>query len=269
MPKPTFSENVAIITGASSGIGRELALQLAGQGAWLALGARNLEKLGTVAAECRARGGKAVAVQTDVTAETQCKNLIDRTVTEYGRIDTLINNAGISMRMMFAEMETLTPIETLIQVNYLGSVYCTYYALPHLKAAKGRIVAMSSLTGKYGVPTRSGYAASKHAVVGFFDSLRVELAAAGVSVTISFPDYVATDARKHALGPDGNPIGETHLQEDRLMTAKTCAGHLIAAMADRKREDNQTYRARVGPWLKLIAPGLIDRMASKATRHSK
>ncbi len=269
MPNPTFYENVVIITGASSGIGQELALQLADQGAWLALGARNSEKLSTVAEECRTRGGKALIVQTDVTAEAQCKHLIDQTVAEYGRIDTLINNAGISMRMMFAEMETFSAIETPLKVNYLGSVYCTFYALPHLKKTQGRIVAMSSLTGKYGVPTRTGYAASKHAVVGFFDSLRVELAEAGVSVTISYPDYVATDARKNALGPDGKPIGETHIQEDKVMTVEICAALLIKAVAERKREDNQTYRAKLGPWLKLIAPGFIDKMASKAIRHHK
>jgi short-subunit dehydrogenase len=267
MPNPTFYENVVIITGASSGIGRELALQLANQSAWLALGARNIEKLETVAAECRDRGGKVLTVQTDVTDEAQCQNLVDQTVTEYGRIDTLINNAGISMRMMFEEMETFTPIETPLKVNYLGSVYCTFFALPHLKKTQGRIIALSSLTGKYGVPTRTGYAASKHAVVGFFDSLRVELAESGVSVTISYPDYVATDARKNALGPDGKPIGETHIQEDKVMTVKTCAALLIKAAAERKREDNQTYRAKLGPWLKLIAPGFIDKMASKAIRH--
>jgi short-subunit dehydrogenase len=184
MIKASFRENVVVITGASSGIGRELAFQLADQGAWLSLAARNAERLDAAAAQSRERGGKALIVPTDVSQQSQCRNLIERTVAEYHRIDTLINNAGITMWARFEEIQDLSLLEWIMQVNYLGSLYCTYYALPYLKHTRGRIVGVSSLTGKTGVPTRSGYAASKHAMAGFFDSLRIELADDGVSVTI-------------------------------------------------------------------------------------
>lgn len=264
-----FKENVVIITGASRGIGRELALQLAKQGAWLALAARDAEKLEEVAKNCRLRGGKAIIVPTDVAKEEDCKELVERTLEEYGRIDTLVNNAGISMWALFDEVEDLTIFEKIMRVNYLGSVYCTHYALPHLKKTQGRLVAVSSLTGKAGVPTRSGYAASKHAMVGFFDTLRIELMDTGVTITISFPDFVATDIRNQALGGDGVPVMDTPVQEDKIMTVETSVQHLLRAMEKRKREDVQTARGRFGQWLKLIAPALVDKIAQRAITRGK
>ena len=218
---------------------------------------------------CRLRGGKAIIVPTDVAKEENCKELIERTVEEYGRIDTLVNNAGISMWALFDEVEELDIFEKIMRVNYLGSVYCTHYALPHLKETQGRLVAVSSLTGKTGVPTRSGYAASKHAMVGFFDTLRIELMDTGITVTISYPDFVATDIRNLALGVDGNPVMDTPVQEDKIMTVETSVRSLLRAMEKRKREDIQTARGGFGQWLKLIAPGLIDRIAQRAITRGK
>ena len=264
MPSPIFHENAVIITGASSGIGRQLALQLADQGARLALAARNAPSLQTIAEECQRRGGRAIAIPTDVTDQKQCQNLIENTLAAYGRIDTLINNAGVSMRASLEQVEDLSVFEQIIRVNYLGSVYCTYFALPYLKKTRGRIGVLGSLTSKTGVPSRSGYAASKHALEGFFDSLRIELAGSGVTVTIAYPDYVATDARQRALGADGKPIGSSPLDEEKVMSAETCAARIIQALARRQRADNQTLRARLIPWAKLIAPGLMDKLAQKA-----
>ncbi len=269
MSSAIFKENVVIITGASRGIGRELALRLAEQGAWLALGARDTDRLAKVAEKCRQRGGKAIAIQTDVAEQVDCQNLVERTVEEYGRIDTLVNNAGISMWALFDQVEDLSVFEKIMQVNYMGSVYCTHYALPYLKETRGRLVAVSSLTGKAGVPTRSGYAASKHAMVGFFDSLRVELLGTGISVTISYPDFVATDVRKLALGTDGEPIMDSPVQEDKIMTVETSVNYLLRAMEKRKREDVQTLRGQVGQWIKLIAPSLIDKIAQSAITKGK
>ena len=165
----------ALITGASSGIGRSLAHQMADQGAWLVLAARNIEALESVGEACLQRGGRAISVKTDVTDHSQCQALIQRTVDEFGRIDTLVNNAGISMWALFEDMQSLEPFEKLMQVNYFGSVYCTHYALPYLKQTQGRLAAVASLTALFDVPTRTGYSASKHAMKGFFDTLRVEL----------------------------------------------------------------------------------------------
>ncbi len=191
----TFKDNVVIITGASSGIGREVALQLAAQGAKLSLAARDIERLEQVAAECRQRGAQALAVKTDVSIEAECRALIDRTVSEYGRIDTLINNAGISTWSPFDQLQDLGVLDQLMRVNYLGAAYCTFYALPYLKKSRGRLVAVSSLAGRNGIPARSAYAASKHAMTGFFDSLRIELADTGVSVTVIYPSFVTADGQ--------------------------------------------------------------------------
>jgi short-subunit dehydrogenase len=269
MGNPIFQGNVVIITGASSGIGRELAYQLADQGAYLSLGSRDQQRLQAVATQCQARGGCAITTQTDVTNQRECQNLIEQTVKEFGRIDTLVNNAGISMRALFEELQDLSILERLMQVNYFGSVYCTRYALPYLKDTKGRIVVLASLTAINGVPTRIGYAASKHALKGFFDSLRIELADSGVSVTISYPDFVATEARQNALGADGKPIGDSPLDEHKVMSVERCVKLLVKAMEQRKREDKQTLKAKLGPWVKLIAPGLVDQIAQKAVHSGK
>jgi short-subunit dehydrogenase len=259
-----FRDNVVVLTGASQGIGREMALQLAGQAACLALASRDGGALREVAAECATRGGQVVAIPTDVGEEAQCAALVSRAVAAFGRIDTLINNAGISMWAPFEQVTDLSIFERLLRINVLGSIWCTWYALPHLKASHGRIVAVSSMTGKTGVPTRSGYAASKHAMNGFFDTLRIELAGSGVSVTVACPDFVATGIRERAFGADGRPLGKSPVHESRVMTAETCARLILAGAAARKRELILSARGKLGLWLKLFAPGLIDRIARRA-----
>ena len=216
-----------------------------------------------VAAHCRQRAGRALVVPTDVAEQAQCEALVARTVAEYGRVDTLINNAGISMWAHFDEIQDLAPFEQIMRVNLFGSMYCTYHALPHLKKSAGRIVGISSLAGKTGVPTRSVYAASKHAMAGFFDSLRIEVADYGVSVTMIYPGFVASEVRIRALGPDGKPSGKSSVQEDAIMTAESCARLIVAATAKRKREVVMTLSAKIGQWLKLIAPAIPDRVAKR------
>ena len=265
----TFRDNVIVLTGASSGIGRELALQLAAEGARLVLASRGRDRLEEVAASCRERGGTATAVATDVGEEDQCRRLIDACVAEHGRLDTLINNAGRTMWSLFEDLETLQPFEEIMRVNYFGSVYCTYYALPHLKVSRGRIVGVSSLTGKTGVPTRSGYAASKHAMAGFFDTLRIELMGSGVTVTMAYPDFVATETRRQAFGADGAPIGDSPVREGEIMTAEECARQIVRGAAKRKRELIMSTRGKLGLWLKTFAPGLIDRIALRAIERGK
>jgi short-subunit dehydrogenase len=258
-----YQDHVAVITGASSGIGYELALQLADQGAWLVLAARRLESLEKLAEECRARGGRALVVPTDVAEETQCKNLIERTIEEYGRLDTLFNNAGITIWAMFEDMQTLSPFEKVMQVNYLGSLYCTYYALPYLKESQGRIVAVSSLAGKTGVPYRSGYSASKFAMAGFFSGIRLELAQYGISVTIVYPDYVMTETRQKAFGPDGKMLKNRPMRRGkRKITVEKCSRIILANTAKRKREVIMSLRGKVAQWANLIAPALVDQIAA-------
>ena len=269
MQESAFRENVAVVTGASSGIGRAVALQLADQGAWLALAGTRADALEAVAEQCRQRGGRALAVPTDVADPDQCAALIRRTEGEYGRLDTLLNNAGISQWARFEEIQNLAPFEQMMRVNYLGAVYCTHHALPLLQRSRGRLAAISSLAGRTGVPTRSGYAASKHAMTGFFDSLRIELADSGVSVTVVYPGFVATEIRTRAFGADGRPLGMSPVQEEEVMTAEECAGLTITALAGRKRELVMTRRGRLGLWLRLIAPGVVDRIARNAIEQGK
>ena len=269
MQNKTLLENVTIITGASVGIGRELALQLADKGAWLALVARDVKKLEDVASQCIQRGAKAIIIPTDITEQYQCEHLIESTVAEYGRIDTLINNAGLSMYSRFDNLQDLKILEQIMKVNYLGSVYCTFYALPFLKKTRGRIVGISSLLGIAGAPTRTGYSASKHAMVGFYDSLRIECAGDGVTVTIIYPGFVSTGIRKRSLGSDAKPLGTSPYSETGIMTVEKCVQLSIKAIVQRKRKLVMTMRGKVGQWLKLIAPGLVDNIARKAIERGR
>ncbi len=264
----TFEGSVVIVTGASSGIGRAMAIQLAEQGAHLALAARSAERLGAVAGECNSRGAQTLVVPTDVTAPEQCKQLIANTVGHFSRLDMLVNNAGITMAFRFEDLSDLNIADRIIRVNYLGSVYCTHYALPHLKQSRGRIVGVASLTGKTGVPLRTLYAASKHAMTGFFDSLRIELMDSGISVTMIYPDFVQTDVRERALGPDGKPVG-IDPTNGKLMTADDCARLTLSAAADRRRELIMGARGRVGLLIKTIAPSVTDWIARRAIERTR
>ncbi len=261
-----FAGRSVIITGASTGIGVELARQLASQGARVALGARSQEALEDAARQCRAAGGEAIAVGTDVTDPEACGRLVAATVDAFGGVDALVNNAGVSMRARFDDTTDLSVFEWLMRVNYLGAVYMTHHALPHLRERRGLAVAISSLTGKTGVPTRTGYGASKWALQGFFDALRVELRHTGVDVLVVSPGFVDTGIRERALGGHGEVLGPdpSYSPTSAQMPVGQCARLIVRAMERRKRELVMTRKARLGQWLKLIAPGLIDRVAARA-----
>lgn len=265
--KDNFRGNVVVITGASKGIGAELARQLAARGARLALAARDTAALDAVAAECRQPGAEVEVLRTDVAVESDCRQLIEWTVARFGRLDTLVNNAGATMWARVDEIRDLGMLDRIMRVNYMGSVYCTAHALPHLKASRGRIVGIASLTGLTGVPTRSGYAASKHAMRGFFDSLRIELDGSGVTVTMVYPGFVATGIRENATGPDGKPIRIDPLDPARVMSVTECARQILVATDRRARDLVMTPRGRLAQWLKLIAPRLVDGIARRAVER--
>jgi short-subunit dehydrogenase len=265
----TFHGKVIIVTGASEGIGRALCLALATQKPKLVLAARNQDRLETLKQEVESKGGEAMVVPTDMQEESACQHLVETTVATYGCIDALVNNAGRTMWTTFEEMSDPSIIEQIMRINYLGAAYCTYYALSHLKQSKGRIVAVSSLAGLNGVPTRTAYAASKHAMFGFFDSLRIELMDTGVTVTMIAPDFVLSEIHRRAFAKDGQPLGTSPLQEDKVMTAAECAARIVTAMENRQRLAILTTRGKVGRWIKLIAPGLIDKTARKAIQEAR
>jgi len=264
-----FAGKVLAITGASEGIGAELARQLAGKGVWLALAARNLEKLEAVAAECRARGSEAFAMRCDVGVEADCREFIEAAARKYSALDILINNAGVSGHARFEEVQDFAWYETLMRVNYMGSLYCTRHALPHLKKKRGQIVAISSLAGKVGVPGRTGYSPSKSAQAMFFEALRLELQDSGVDVTIVYPGVVATNTRLNGFGADGRPAGKSGLREERAMSVEECARQILQATHGRRRELVMTLQARFGLWLKLIAPKVVDRMILNAVKRAE
>jgi len=262
-----FAGQTVLITGASEGIGRALALALATRGARLALNARSAARLEATVRDCAAYGAEAVAIPGDVAQPQDCRHLIDATVARFGKLDTLVNNAGITMWSRFDAVQDFSVFERLLAVNYLGAVYLTAAALPHLKRSRGLIVAVASIAGITGVPERTGYAASKHAMVGFFESLRIELRGSGVDVSIIAPDFVVSQIHRRAVGPDGKPLGQTPMQEARIMTADECALLMLRAMQRRQRLAILSARGRLGRWVRLIAPGVVDRIAQRAIRE--
>ncbi|MES2521559.1 MAG: SDR family oxidoreductase [Gemmatimonadota bacterium] len=267
-----FTGKVVLVTGASSGIGAELARQFASAGARVALAARDGARLEAVAAECRLPGsGSAPAdgpfvVRADVSEEASCRDMVERTVAHFGTLDILVNNAGLGSSGRFDEITDLSIFETLMRVNYLGSVWSTAYALPHLKRSRGQVVAISSLTGLAGVPKRTAYGATKHAMAGFFDALRIELAGSGVDVTVIYPGFVISEINKRALAPDGKPFGDRGYKRrpEETMATDECCRLILRAVAGRERELVMTWRGKVGRLLKLISPKLVDGLARRA-----
>ncbi len=194
-----MKNKVVIITGASSGIGRACALECARRGAKVSLAARNSEKLAEVAQEIKNMGGELpLCTATDVTQEKDCENLVTATIAHFGKLDILINNAGISMRALFKDAE-LDVIRKVMDVNFWGTVYCTKFALPHLLQSKGSVVGVISIAGYMGLPARTGYGASKYAVRGFLDTLRVENLKTGLHVLVAAPGFTASNIRNTSL----------------------------------------------------------------------
>jgi short-subunit dehydrogenase len=267
-PKP-FHDQVVIVTGASAGIGKALALQLAGQGARLAIAARRTERLEQVAAECRLRGGEVLVIPTDVGIESQCKVLVEKTVAAYGKLDMLINNAGLAVSALLEEFPDLSLFKHTMDVNFYGGVYCTYYSIPYLKQNKGRIVAMSSMGGKAAIPYNTPYISSKYAMHGFYDALRMELAQHGVSISVICPWWVVTEFHEVQMNKDGVQRGSRgrDLYTSKMMSADRCAEITLQAAHNRRRE------VLMGPglftvWLKLIAPGFLDWLSVKVILES-
>ena len=235
----------------------------------MVLAARDAGRLEEVAALCRERGAEVLVVPTDVTDEVACRALIASAVDRFGTIDALVLNAGVSMWARFEEITDPSIFERLMRVNFHACVWLTAAALPHLRRSCGQIVAVASLAGLAGIPTHSAYAASKHALIGFLDSLRVELQGSGVAVTVVAPDFVLSEIHRRALGPDGRALGKSPLQEGKIMTAERCAREIVRAMRRRKRLVILSWRGRVGRWIRLLAPGLIDGVARRAVERGR
>lgn len=264
-----YKDKVIVITGASEGIGRALCLALAPLGPKLVIAARNEKRLGQLKEQAESLGAKVIVVPTDVTQESACKSLIEKTIMKWSSLNILVNNAGGTMWSMVEDIVDVSIFEHMIRLNYLSSVYCTYYALPYLKSSKGHIITVSAMSGLTGIPTRTAYAASKHAMFGFFDSLRIELEGTGVAITMVAPDFVLSQVHRRALGGDGKPLGKSPMQENKIMTSEECASIILNAMDDRKRIVFTSLRGRLSYWLKPLAPKLVDSFWAKAIRKKK
>ena len=255
-----YENKVIVVTGGSEGIGKALVEALLQKGAKVATCSRNYDKLYNLQTQC---AGKPLFIKTaDVSRENECKSFIEEVINTYNHIDILINNAGISMRAMFAEtdMETL---HRLMDVNFWGAVYCTKYALPSITGRKGDIVGVSSIAGFRGLPGRSGYSASKFAMNGWLEALRTELYQTGVNVMWVCPGYTASNIRSVALNKHGEPQGESPLEEDKLMSADECAKHILKAVERRKRTLVLTATGIETVLINKYFPSLADKLVHK------
>jgi len=254
-----MKDKVVIITGASSGIGKALSFEMGRRGAIVVIAARSEDKLSEIEAELRTSGSRVLAVKADVSLEADCKELINVTFKKFGRIDVLINNAGISMRALF-ELAELDVLRRLMDVNFWGTVYCTKFALPHLLQSKGSVVGVSSIAGFKGLPGRTGYTASKFAMQGFLETLRIENLKKGLHVLIACPAFTSSNIRKTALAADGSPQGESPRDEDHLMKADVVAFKIANAIQKRKKILVITLQGKLIVLLNKLFPFFMDRM---------
>lgn len=255
--KNALNSKVVVITGASSGIGEAMAKLYAQMGAKVVLGARSEEKLKQLTEQIISAGGQATYSVTDVTVAEECKRLIDKAVDTFGGIDVLICNAGISMRAIFDDVD-LSVLHRLMDVNFWGTVYCSKYALPYLQQSKGSLVGISSVAGLHGLPGRTGYSASKYAMTGLLETIRIENLKKGLHVMVACPGFTASNVRFSALVADGSQQGSTPREEGKMMTAEQVARIVARGIAKRKRLCLMEAEGRATHFVKKFAPRLLD-----------
>ena len=253
-----LKNKIVVITGASSGIGKALAADALACGAKVAVCGRDLRKLQAQFTP----SDDLLCCKADVSIEADCKAFIGEVTARWGGVDVLINNAGISMRALFEDVD-LAVIRELMDINFWGSVYCTKYALPAILKSKGVITAISSIAGYRGLPGRTGYSASKFALQGFLESLRTELLYSGVHVMWVSPGFTASNIRNVARSGDGTAQAETPLDESKLMTAETCARIILDGIQNRKRTIVMTTQGKLVVWLNKLFPSFADKMVFK------
>ncbi|GAB4290028.1 MAG: SDR family oxidoreductase [Marinilabiliales bacterium] len=259
-----MERKVVIVTGASSGIGKALALDCANRNMNVVIAARRIDKLNDLKIELEKKGIEVLALQTDVTNEQDCENLINETVKKFGKIDILINNAGISMKALFEKME-LDVLRKVMDVNFWGTVYCSKYALPYLLQTKGSLVGIISIGGHVGLPGRTGYSASKFAVRGFLDTVRTENLKKGLHVLIAAPGFTASEIREKALLENGQQQGKTPRKEEKMMSAEEAAKKINNAILKRKRQLILTFvEGKLLVFLNKFFPGFTEKMVFKS-----
>ncbi|MFN4085832.1 MAG: SDR family oxidoreductase [Spirosomataceae bacterium] len=253
-----FQQKVVIITGGSSGIGKALAQELGRQGARVVITGRREKELFDAANELQQEGIQVLAIVSDVSVQAQTYEVVQQTLEKFGRVDILINNAGLTMRSMFEDADVDATIRRLMDVNFMGTVYMTQAALPHIKRTKGSIVGISSIAGYRGLPVRTGYSASKFALNGFLEALRSELLPQGVHVLTACPGFTASNIRFSALDAHGQAAGSTVRDEGKMMSSEEVAHRIAQAIARRKRTLILTSEGILTVWLNKLFPRLTD-----------
>lgn len=251
-----FENKIVLITGATSGIGKALAIDFLSKGAKVAICSRNADTLLSFSTEINSNN--LLTVQADVSNEEDCKKFIEKSMNAFHAIDILINNAGISMRAMFQEVD-LSVLKQSMDINFWGTVYCTKYALPYILKSKGSILGISSIAGYKGLPCRTGYSSSKFAMQGFLESLRIELLKTGVNVMWVSPGFVSTNIRNTALNASGNAQSETPLNENKLMSAEECASIILKGIEKRKRTIIMSTQGKLTVWINKFFPSFVDK----------
>ncbi|MCC9134886.1 SDR family oxidoreductase [Pontibacter silvestris] len=263
-----MKNKVILITGGTSGIGKALAFAFGKDGAKVAVSGRSLQNLEQTSQELAEAGIDHLAIKVDVSLKDDCERMVQETVAKYGRLDVLINNAGISMRALFQDLD-LEVIERLMNTNFWGTVYTTKFALPHIMAVKGSIVGVSSIAGYRGLPARTGYSASKFAMHGFLETLRTELLHSGVHVLLACPGFTASNIRNTALAANGQQQGETPREEEKMMSAEEVADRILKATKQRKRDLVMTTQGKMAVWVNKLFPGLADRLVYNVMAKEK
>lgn len=254
-----MKDKVVVITGGSSGIGKALAFQFGQNGSKVIISGRKSEELNATVEELSLKGIEVIACQGDVSIEADVKRMVEVAIAKFGRIDILINNAGISMRALFSEVD-LEVIRKVMGINFFGAINATHYCLPHIIKSKGSIVGISSIAGFRGLPGRTGYSASKFALNGFLEALRTELLKTGVHVLTACPGFTSSNIRKRSLIKDGNVQGNSPREEEKMMTPEECAMHIYNATLKRKKTLILTGQGKISVFLNKWVPGLMDKI---------
>jgi short-subunit dehydrogenase len=255
--KNLFKDKVVIVTGGSSGIGEAIVREFAKNGSKVVLAARSEAKMSEIVKDLKANNCNAIFIKTDVSIEHECRNLVEKTVEEYGTIDILINNAGVSMRASFIEVD-LKVLHRLMDVNFWGTVYCTKYALPYLIRQRGSLVSISSVAGFHGLPGRTGYSASKFAIHGFLETIRIENLKKKLHVMIIAPGFTSTEIRKRALTASGREQGESPRDERELKSPEYVARCVLKGIKRKKRNMLLTWEGKLTALFQRIVPYLVD-----------